>query len=647
MMIGHEIFQRWRQLVCCCHGGVPAFGEELSVMGPLIGGGDVPPYSRGHVQAIDIANRAKKCFNRQAVTCPTAGRPSRGSSVTVAFKKSAKRPAAISALLLLLACLAAAVLIGHQTVPPMDRDESRFAQASRQMAQTGDVVTIRFQDELRAKKPAGIYWLQAASASLFGADDIAPYRLPSLLAMLLTVYGTYRIARTLYKPPRAILAAAACGSALVVFAEAHLAKTDSMLMLLCLMQQYGLMRIYQAWQHGRRLAYHSYLWVWLPMAAAVLVKGPVAPFLALTTIAALSAWHRNLGWLRMLRAGRGVILLCLITLPWAVLVTLATDGAFLDIALRGDFLAKVQSGQESHGAPVGTYLALAAVLLWPASLLLPRAASQMPLLLSHVESRFLLAWILPFWVLIEFVPTKLPHYPLPVVPAIMVLLVCAVDAPLAGVAKGGMRAVVRRWLALAGEGVMLAAGPVLAASFAWAALTYGGVTGGRAFAFAILCALFAGLALWQGIVWHRKGGLRPVAMVIAAGVMMNLIAIAGLVPSLSRIHLARAIDAAITEAGPPPAIAAAGFHEPSLVFHLGRDLLLVDGGEAALFLAEAPGGLAIVERDQQTAFLDMAGDLGLTVEAVQQFEGFNMSKGKDVLIFLYRADAFDPGRVSG
>ena len=64
--------------------------------------------------------------------------------MTAPFKKSA--------LLMVLALLAAAVLIGHQTVPPMDRDESRFAQASRQMVESGDLVTIRFQDELRAKK---------------------------------------------------------------------------------------------------------------------------------------------------------------------------------------------------------------------------------------------------------------------------------------------------------------------------------------------------------------------------------------------------------------------------------------------------------------------------------------------------------------
>ena len=560
--------------------------------------------------------------------------------MTLSFNKSA--------LLLVLALLAAAVMVGHQTVPPMDRDESRFAQASRQMADTGDLVTIRFQDEIRAKKPVGIYWLQSASASLFGEEHIAAYRLPSLIAMLLTVYGTYRLGRTLYKPRRALLAAAACGSALVVFAEAHLAKTDSMLMLLCLVQQFGLMRIYRGWQHGRRLDHYSYLWVWLPMAAAILVKGPVAPLLALTTVAALSAWHRNLRWLKLLRAGRGIIILLLVTMPWAIMVTLATDGAFLDQAFRGDFLSKVKSGQESHGAPVGTYLALVALLMWPASLLLPRAASQMPLLLSHVESRFLLAWVVPFWLLIEFVPTKLPHYPLPVVPAIMVLLVCAVDAPMPGVSSGPVRQVARRWLALGAEALMLAAGPALAAAFFWAALTYGGVTGGRAFAFALLAAVTIGLASWQGFLWHRRGGIRRIAMVIAAGALCNAIAIAGLIPSLSRVHVARAIDSAIEMSGPQPAaVAAAGFHEPSLVFHLGRDLLLVDGGEAALFLAEAPGGMAIVEQRQQPAFLAMAKRLELPVEEVRQIEGFNMSKGSDILIFLYRADGFDPRDASG
>jgi 4-amino-4-deoxy-L-arabinose transferase-like glycosyltransferase len=323
-----------------------------------------------------------------------------------------------SALILVLAMLAAAVLIGHQTVPPMDRDESRFAQASKQMLASGDYVTVRFQDELRAKKPAGIYWLQSAAAGLFGADDIAAYRLPSLLAFLAAIWGTYRLASHLYRKPRALLAAAVLGASLLAFAEAHLAKTDTVLMALCLAQQMALMRIYLAVQLGRAPPERSWLWFWVFMGAAIMIKGPIAPLLGLVTIAALCLWDRSYRWLEQLHFARGLLVLAALTLPWAILVTLATDGAFLDIAVRGDFLAKVKAGQESHGAPIGTYMVLLGLLIWPGCILLPRAVAQVPTLLAHAQSRFLIAWIVPFWLLIELIPTKLPHYPLPVFPAL-------------------------------------------------------------------------------------------------------------------------------------------------------------------------------------------------------------------------------------
>ena len=51
---------------------------------------------------------------------------------------------------------------GIFSIPPIDRDEARFAQATKQMVETGDYIDIRFQDEVRYKKPVGIYWLQAA-----------------------------------------------------------------------------------------------------------------------------------------------------------------------------------------------------------------------------------------------------------------------------------------------------------------------------------------------------------------------------------------------------------------------------------------------------------------------------------------------------
>src|ERR1700758_2755886 len=63
----------------------------------------------------------------------------------------------------LLAMSLVCFLPGFFNIAPIDRDEPRFAQATKQMIESGDYVDIRFQDEVRYKKPVGIYWLQAAA----------------------------------------------------------------------------------------------------------------------------------------------------------------------------------------------------------------------------------------------------------------------------------------------------------------------------------------------------------------------------------------------------------------------------------------------------------------------------------------------------
>ena len=74
------------------------------------------------------------------------------------------------------------ILPGQFNLPPLDRDEARFSQASKQMIEEKKFITIKFQDKLRAKKPIGIYWIQSFSAYLFGKDNIFSYRIPNILA---------------------------------------------------------------------------------------------------------------------------------------------------------------------------------------------------------------------------------------------------------------------------------------------------------------------------------------------------------------------------------------------------------------------------------------------------------------------------------
>src|SRR4029079_13997185 len=92
-------------------------------------------------------------------------------------------------------------LPGIAGIPPVDRDEARFAQSTKQMLETSNYVDIRFQEGTRYKKPIGIYWLQAALVKLTGQGAEAPlaaYRLPSLLGALAAVLLTYWAAMPLF-----------------------------------------------------------------------------------------------------------------------------------------------------------------------------------------------------------------------------------------------------------------------------------------------------------------------------------------------------------------------------------------------------------------------------------------------------------------
>jgi hypothetical protein len=176
----------------------------------------------------------------------------------------------------------------------------------------------------------------------------------------------------------------------------------------------------------------------------------------------------------------------------------------------------------------------------------------------------------------------------------------------------------------------------------WVAMTFGGETSRLALGFAFLGLLAAALAAWFGHLWIRQALWRPFFGMIGAAMLFHMIAFSGVFPALSRIHVSSAIAAKIAAfPTPPAAIATSGYQEPSLVFLLGRDLLLLDPTEAALFLIEAPGGLAIIEQRHQAAFLDAASQLKLGLATPVQLSGFNISKGQEVVILLYRTEIFD------
>src|SRR5213083_3095746 len=75
-------------------------------------------------------------------------------------------------------------VLGTWTLPLIDRDEPRFAEASREMIQRADYVVPYFNNQLRLDKPPLAYWAQVASYRIFGENDFSA-RFPSAIAAAL------------------------------------------------------------------------------------------------------------------------------------------------------------------------------------------------------------------------------------------------------------------------------------------------------------------------------------------------------------------------------------------------------------------------------------------------------------------------------
>ncbi len=166
---------------------------------------------------------------------------------------------------------------------------------------------------------------------------------------------------------------------------------------------------------------------WAALGVGILLKGPVILLVAGAAIISLCIADRDFAGLKNLRPLAGIPLLLLIVLPWLVAISGGggdsnPQGNFLSDALLHDLLPKLIGGQESHGAPPGSYLAAGLLTAWPWSLLAPFAVIAAWKHRAEPAVRFCLAWLIPAWIVFELVPTKMPHYTMPLYPALALLI---------------------------------------------------------------------------------------------------------------------------------------------------------------------------------------------------------------------------------
>jgi 4-amino-4-deoxy-L-arabinose transferase-like glycosyltransferase len=536
-----------------------------------------------------------------------------------------------------LALLAlASFLPGFFQIPPVDRDEARFAQATKQMIETGDFVDIRFQEETRYKKPVGIYWLQAAvvrAAEAMGVPQarttIGLYRIPSLLGALGAVLATYWAAMAFVSRRAALMAGAMMATSIGLGLEARLAKTDAMLLLTCVTALGAMARAYLAEQGDRPsslppLAIAAIFWG--AIAAGIMIKGPMILMFVGLAVIALIAMDRSARWLLRLKPLIGVPFALAIVMPWLVAIMIRSGGSFFTDSLGQDMFAKVTGGQETHGLPPGFYFLIFWQMFFPGALLAGLAAPAVWRARAEPGCKLLLAWIVPAWVAFELVPTKLPHYVLPLYPALAILIAGVVDSKSLSRNLWLVRGTVWWFILMMMVALLLIALQIIV----------GQRLGLWTWTFSAAAVIFS---LFAWLLYEVDGAEASLARAAAASLMLSLAAYAATFPGLRGLFPSVGLANYLRSAGcADPVAVTAGFHEPSLVFLAGTNTNHGVGSTAADFLLGGPCRFAFVEGRQERAFVQRADAIGLRYMPGPRIEGFNINGGGAVNIATFRSE---------
>ena len=460
--------------------------------------------------------------------------------------------------------LAAACLLlywsGNAATELMDRDEPRFATATREMMARGDWITPTFNGELRPDKPIAVYWLMGLAYEVFGPTPFAA-RLWSGLAATGAVLLCLRLGTAMFDRRVGLLGAWMLAVCPMLVAEAKLATVDALLLCCTTATLYGIWRLVAGSRHWGHAAL-----VWTGLAVGLLVKGPVAVAIPLVAAVGYCLWSGRCAWLASLRPVWGLAWLVLLTLPWVVLVQEATDGDFLAQAVGRHVVHRAVAPMENHAGFPGFYLLTLLMLMSPWAILLPGSVRTHWRGLRERDGRlvFLAAWALGTFVLFELVRTKLVHYCLPAYPALTLFVAAAVLDR-----RGDTAALLkplRRSLLLGGVAVL-----VLVPVAAWAVLP--GVL--RLPLLAVALVAGGGAVIGARLLALRDW--RPGLAATAATAFVTLLMVGNVVlPVASRLRTTHAAGARLAELAGAEAVVAYRYRDPSFHWALARRATVVD-----------------------------------------------------------------------
>jgi 4-amino-4-deoxy-L-arabinose transferase-like glycosyltransferase len=338
-------------------------------------------------------------------------------------------------------------IAGTWSLPLIDRDEPRFAEASREMIERGDYVVPYFNNHFRFDKPPLTYWAQIASYKIFGENDFAA-RFPSAIAAALTALSIFAWGSRVGAARVGWWSATIFTLSLQTFLHAKAAVADMWLVLFVTLAHragYELLRhrLSPPADQTSDIKHQTSHWWWvfyLSLAFGFLAKGPIG-WIPLLTAGLTIIFLRETPLARQFAFGRGLLLILSIVALWGIPALIQTHGQFFVVGIGRHVIGRSLATMEGHGAnSFGMYLLLLPFYFVTIFLSFFPWSIKLPWLVRKLWRRqaasvggpgdnagdkidsYLIVGVAIIFIIFTLVKTKLPHYTLPAFPLLALLL---------------------------------------------------------------------------------------------------------------------------------------------------------------------------------------------------------------------------------
>lgn len=299
------------------------------------------------------------------------------------------------------------------SVTLFDVDEAVFAEATKEMVESGDWITPTYNGENRYDKPILFYWLMAASYKIFGINEFAA-RFPSAIAGFFLCLAVFLFMKHFHGERNAFHAVISLALSICYVVYSHAAVTDMVLTLFITLSVFS---FYLSIKEDKRYIYAFYVF----SALAFLTKGLIGIVFPFSIVLIYVVITERLSGVKKLFNVKGIILFLIVAMPWFIAQISINGQEFIQQFFIKHHFKRYTGVISGHRGPFYYYIPVLIIGMFPWVSFLPSGIRNV---FREKDGLSVLAliWVTGIFVFFSFSTTKLPNYILPAVPAAAILI---------------------------------------------------------------------------------------------------------------------------------------------------------------------------------------------------------------------------------